>query len=230
MSHILSAFDADFAAINQSLAKLGGLAETQLAAVTSCIEKRNTDQLDMIIARDAELDALETELNEQAINLIALRAPMAQDLRRIIAAVKIAAALERVGDYAKNIAKRSKVILTKDVDGTLLARVAHLSQLVQSMLNDVMDACLSMDVEKAARVRDVDVEVDQLHTALFKELIDAIRADPDLATSGSHLLFISKNIERVGDFATNIAEQIQFLVLGEVPQNDRPKADKSSLI
>ncbi len=230
MTHILSAFDEDFAAINRLLAQLGGLAESQLAAVMSSIENRQLDQLDALIARDHDLDALEAALNEQAINLIALRAPMAQDLRRIIAVLKIAAALERVGDYAKNIAKRSKVILPQIQPNAPLNRIVDLSRLVQTMLREVMDACLTMDAEKAARVVESDIEVDQLHTALFKELIDMIRENPEEAAAGSHLLFIAKNIERMGDFATNISEQIQFLVFGEVPDGERPKADQSSLL
>lgn len=230
MAHILSAFDQDFAAINQGLAKLGGLAEAQLAEVCKCIEQRQTAPLDALIERDHQLDQLEAALNEQAILLIALRAPMAQDLRRIIAVLKIAGALERVGDYAKNIAKRCKVILPDPIDGVSLSRVTEMARLVQSMLGEVMDACLTMDTIKAARVREADIEVDQLHTALFRELLDAISAAPESATIGSHLLFVAKNIERMGDFATNIAEQVEFLVSGEMPQDEREKADVSSSI
>ncbi|MDC3402045.1 phosphate signaling complex protein PhoU [Alphaproteobacteria bacterium] len=229
MAHILSSFDEDFTQINATIAQLGGIAEAQLLEVTDYLEKRKVDGLDALIARDKELDKLDQDLHEQAIRLIALRAPMAQDLRRVVVALKVASSLERIGDYSKNIAKRSKVVIPAQLDGAPMASLIRMSGMVQEMLHSVMDAYMEMDANLADEIRARDLEVDKLHTSLFKSLLEAITEQPDKVAIGSHLLFIAKNIERIGDYATNIAEQVYFLVHGEFPSDERQKADTSSL-
>jgi phosphate transport system protein len=228
MSHIVSSFDEDFAGLNQTIARLGGLAEAQLNEVTDLLEARKLDGLRELIARDKELDKLEEQLNEQAITLIARRAPMAQDLRRVLVAIKVASALERVGDYAKNIAKRAQIIIPAQINGAPMASLIRMSNMVQQMLHQVMDAYMEMDDKLALDVYSRDVEVDQLHTSLFHSLVALLHEADDRTAAASHLLFVAKNIERVGDFATNIAEQIYFLVHGQLPSDDRQKADHSS--
>jgi len=197
MAHILSSFDEDFTQINATIAQLGGIAEAQLLEVTDYLEKRKVDGLDALIARDKELDKLDQDLHEQAIRLIALRAPMAQDLRRVIVALKVASSLERIGDYSKNIAKRSKVVIPAQLDGAPMASLIRMSGMVQEMLHSVMDAYMEMDANLADEIRARDLEVDKLHTSLFKSLLEAITEQPDKVAIGSHLLFIAKNIDEL---------------------------------
>lgn len=230
MVHIVSSFDEDFAELNQTIARLGGLAEAQLGEVTDLFEARKIEGLSALIGRDKELDALEERLNDQAISLIARRAPMAQDLRRVIVAIKVAAALERVGDYAKNIAKRAQTIIPAHINGAPMASLIRMSHMVQQRLHQVMDAYMEMDDKLALSVYNSDVEVDRLHTSLFQSLIEVLGDAKDQMPAASHLLFVAKNLERVGDLATNIAEQIYFLVHGELPTDSRQKADGSSNI
>ena len=228
MAHIVSAFDEDFADLTDMLARLGGMAEAQFTYVIDAIEHRNLDQLDTIIKGDKELDVIELEINERALRLIALRAPMAQDLRRVLVSLKVAAALERIGDYAKNIAKRSKVFIPGNHYDAPMASVLRMARLAQAMLHQVMNAYIEMDSDLAIDVWEQDVAIDQLHNALFQNLLDLIGSSGDRAAIISHLLFTAKNIERVGDHVTNIAEQIYFVNHGKFPEDDRPKADISS--
>ena len=230
MAHIVSAFDQDFAALNDMLARLGGMAEAQLSNVMGAIEARKLDALDAIISGDKELDKIELDINEQALRLIALRAPMAQDLRRVLVSLKVAAALERIGDYAKNIAKRSKVIIPDTNYDVPMASILTMARLAQTMLNQVMDAYVAMDSDLAIDVWEQDIAIDQIHTALFQSLLELMATSGDRATIISHLLFTAKNIERVGDHVTNIAEQIYFVNHGKFPEDVRPKADTASAL
>lgn len=225
--HIVSSFDDDLTTLNRLVEQLGAEAEAQLVAAVAAFEARDAAPLDALIARDRALDALEQQINDRAIEIIALRAPMAQDLRCIIAAIKVAAMLERVGDYAKNIAKRSKAIIESDAGGTD-AKIAAMTALVRDRLHAVMAAYIALDATAAADIRDRDAEIDRMHTELSRELlVDMSGAAGDVST-GSHLLFIAKNIERIGDYAAGIAEVIHFLVHGTMPEDERPKADTSS--
>ena len=158
-----------------------------------------------------------------------MRAPVARDLRRVIVTIKVAAVLERIGDYAKNIAKRSRVIIEHENSKSDNVSLARMAALVQQMLNQVLDAYVSKDSDLAMDVRDRDMEVDRLHTSLFREILARMSEAPEQVATGSHLLFIAKNIERIGDHTTGIAEQIFFLKHGRYPSEERPKADKSSL-
>ena len=227
--HIVASFDDDLAELNTMLARLGGLAEKQFADAIDALERRDIQNIDEIIARDAELDEVEFALNERGIEIIALRAPVARDLRRVIVTLKVASVLERIGDYAKNVAKRSRVIIEHENSKSDNVSLARMAGLVQQMLNQVLDAYVSSDANLAMDVRDRDMEVDRLHTSLFREMLERMSENPDQVSASSHLLFIAKNIERIGDHTTGIAEQIFFLKNGQYPSDERPKADKSSV-
>ena len=226
--HINSAFDDDLADINNQIAQLGALAESQLSQSLQALVRGDASGLDAIIARDAELDQIDADLNEKALSVIAMRAPMAEDLRRIIVALKIAAILERTGDYAKNIAKRTKLVLAESGGIEKTQMLQNMSSMVQEMLNHVLDAYMETNVEAAMDVWARDIEVDKLHFIIFKEVLESMKETPDQVQAGSHMLFIAKNIERVGDHATGIAEQIYFLVNGRMPEDKRPKDDRTS--
>ena len=226
--HIVSSFDRDLAELNQMVARLGGMAEQQLAAAIEALENRATDRLEAIITTDQELDELEFTINERAIEVIAMRSPMATDLRRIVAALKVGAVLERIGDYAKNIAKRTRVIVAEERDPRDGISVARMAGEVQQMLNQVLDAYASGNAELAMEVWDRDQEVDQMHTGLYSEVLKKMSHGGDMAAVHSHFLFIAKNIERIGDHTTTVAEQVYFLVHGVMPGDERPKADEAS--
>ena len=153
---------------------------------------------------------------------------MAKDLRHIVVALRVAANLERIGDYAKNIAKRSRVIIEQEVNIGDSVSVLRMSELVQEMINKVLDAYTTGDADLAMEVWESDMDVDQLHTSLFREILQQISQDPAHVSSSSQLLFVAKNIERIGDYATGIAEQIYFVKHGVMPDDERPKADNSS--
>lgn len=226
--HIVSSFDRDLGELNSIIAQLGGLAEQQLARAIEATETRNAAPIDAIIAGDQALDDLEFQVNERAIEIIAIRSPMAGDLRRIIAALKIASVLERIGDLAKNIAKRGRTIIETESDRKTGVSFERMAVLVQQMLNQVLDAYATSNADLAMDVWDRDQEVDQIHTSLYGELLNGMSASPDQAAVGSHFLFIAKNLERIGDHTTNIAEQVHFLVHGSMPNDNRPKADQTS--
>lgn len=226
--HIVSSFDNELAELNQMIARLGGLAESQLAAAMAALETRNSQPLSTLIANDEQLDVLEYEINERVIKLIAMRSPLAQDLRRVIAVLKVAAILERIGDYAKNIAKRAFVVIEEETDRADTISFSRMAVLVQQILNQVLDAYATDDTAAAMEVRQRDAEIDQLHTSLFHEILVKISKNPEQVSAGSHMLFIAKNLERIGDYATGIAEQIYFLNTGSFPSDDRPKDDGSS--
>ena len=226
--HIVSSFDRDLSELNQMVARLGGMAEQQLAAAIEALENRATDRLETIIKTDQELDELEFTINERAIEVIAMRSPMATDLRRIVAALKVGAVLERIGDYAKNIAKRSLVIISEETNRGDTISVSRIAGLVQSMLHQALDAYASENAELAMDVWERDREVDELYTSLHGDLLAVISSGAEQASVSSHFLFIAKNIERIGDHTTAVAEQIYFQANGEMPPDERPKADAAS--
>ena len=227
--HIVASFDDDLSELNQMLAQLGGLAETQFANAIDALERRDNRNIDAIVQGDKQLDELEYELNERALEIIALRSPVAADLRRVVVTLKVAGILERIGDYAKNMAKRSRVIIEHENSKSENVSVARMAALVQQMLNQVLDAYASNDSDLAMDVWDRDTEVDRMHTSMFREMLARMSENPEQVSASSHLLFIAKNIERIGDHTTGIAEQIFFLANGQFPDDERPKADKSSV-
>ena len=223
--HIASAFDRDLEAVQAQVMKMGGLVEAAILDAALALETRDEELAEAVRGRDKAIDALETLINEEAARLIALRAPAAKDLRVALSVMKVAASLERVGDYAKNIAKRSHVLVhMPDIAGSggAIRRMAHA---VQGMLKDALDSYIQRDAALAADVRARDVEVDQMYNALFREFLTYMLEDPRNITACMHLHFIAKNIERMGDHATSIAEQVIYLVTGEAPEDPRPKAN-----
>lgn len=223
--HISSAFDRDLETIQAQVVKMGGMVEAAIADAASALEARDEELAEQVRRRDKSIDALEAQINEDAARLIALRAPTATDLRMVLAVMKIAASLERVGDYAKNMAKRTAVLSQMPaIEGSAIA-LRRMSQTVSKMLQDALDSYIRRDAELAEDVRQRDLEVDQMYNALFREFLTYMMEDPRNITPCMHLHFMAKNVERMGDHATSIAEQVIYLVTGELPDDARPKAN-----
>ncbi len=227
-AHIMSAFDKDLRQIENRVVTMGGLVEQQLEEAAEIIVSRDLELADRLIESDEEVDRLEMEIDSLVVRIIALRQPKAQDLRSVLAALKVAADLERIGDYAKNLAKRTSVLAQVPPVGDSAKSVRRMCKMVRQMVKDVLDAYLTRDEAAANEVRLRDEEVDQIHNNLFRALLTYMLEDPRNITPCMHLLFIAKNVERMGDHTTSIAEQIQFLVSGEMPEDDRPKGDVTS--
>ena len=228
--HISSAFDQDLTTLNDALQKLGDLACWQFEGAIEGIGTQNEADLDRVINGDAALDALEAEINEKVMEIITLRSPRAEDLRYVLVALKVASILERIGDYARNIANRTKVIVNAGNENIPGVNIGRMGQVTQEMVRDAMKSYQNRDAEMALAVWRRDIEVDHMHTAFYKEVLASMSRNPNMVGTGAHLLFIAKNIERIGDYATGIAEQVHFLVEGAVPDENRPKADKTSKV
>ncbi len=226
--HIVSSFDTDLSRLDNMIAEMGGLAESQLARSIEALCKRDIEAAERIIPADKKIDALEEEIYEYIVKLLALRQPVADDLRIVISAIKISSVIERIGDYAKNISKRTIVLKDSPSLTSALNTVSRMGDLVQAMIKQALDAYIERDADKAGDVRARDREVDLLHTSLFRELLTYMMEDPRHLTPCTHLLFVAKNIERIGDHTTSIAEQVHFMVHGTMPADDRPKDDHSS--
>ncbi len=223
--HISSAFDRDLETIQALVVRMGGMVERAIADAATALEKQDEELADDVRRRDRDIDALDAQVNEEAARLIALRAPTATDLRLVLTVIKISAALERVGDYAKNMAKRSHVLAgLPAIDGAGMA-IRRMAMTVDRMLKDALDAYIQRDEALANAVRERDLEVDQMYNALFREFLTYMMEDPRNITACMHLHFIAKNTERMGDHATAIAEQVIYLVTGEMPEEARPKKD-----
>ncbi len=226
--HIVTSFDDELNWLDNAIAEMGGLAETQLAAAIDALVRRDAEKAAEIVEWDARIDALEDEINSFTVRMLALRQPQASDLRVVVAGLKTAGELERIGDYAKNVAKRAITLTKTSSVGGATGSIARMGGLVQSMIKNVLDAYIARDWERAEDVRLRDEEVDQIHTSLFRELLTYMMEDPRNITACTHLLFIAKNVERMGDHATNIAEHIHFIVRGEEPGTARINEDRSS--
>ncbi len=225
--HTVKAFDDQLKRLENLIAEMGGLAEVQLADAIEAMRNRELERAARITAADQKIDDLEVLVDQEAVALLALRQPMAKDLREIVGALKAASMLERVGDYAKNVAKRTAA-LAEMPPVPSVQTVVRLGLLAQEMIKDVLDAYIARDADKADAVRQQDKELDALHTSIFRELLTYMMEDPRSITACTHLLFIAKNIERIGDHATNIAEVIIFMVEGHTPALDRQKDDVTS--
>ena len=225
--HTVVAFDAELNDLHRIIAGMGKLAEEQLAASVEALSAQDGEGASAVVARDAEIDRAEQEVEAKVIRVLALRQPMARDLREVISALKVANNLERVGDFAGNIAKRSMGLGQHAPSGPMKS-VLRMAKLAGAMVHDVVEAYVEQDLEKAMSVRDRDAEVDALYTSLFRELLTYMMESPLQITPCTHLLFVAKNIERIGDHATNIAETVCFLVKGQVPEEERVKEDLSS--
>ena len=227
--HIVKSFDGELNLLNNTIAQMGGLAEAQMADAVQALVRRDVDAAARVIAEDKRIDSLEHDVDSQTVRLLALRQPMAEDLRAIVVALKISSDLERIGDHAKNLAKRIGP-LTQTPPLEPVHTLRRMAALVQAMIKTVLDAYVERDLDKAGDVIARDEEVDALHTSLFRELLTYMMEDARNITPCTHLLFVAKNIERCGDHATNIAENVQFLVSGETFTDERPKGDESSVV
>ncbi|RJF89769.1 phosphate transport system regulatory protein PhoU [Oleomonas cavernae] len=228
-NHIVSAFDQELNALKTKVLRMGGIAEANIASAVQAVVRRDRALADRTINSDARIDVFDGEISDLVTRLLALRQPMAVDLRHIVGALKIATDLERIGDYAKNIAKRANSIGIAVPVQTMHA-IPRMGEMVLSMVKDVLDALSNEDADRAVEVRDRDPALDELYNSVFRELLTYMMEDPRTITGCTHLLFIAKNLERIGDHATNMAETVYFIVRGSRMQSDRPKADITSQI
>jgi len=227
--HITSVFDRDLEAIQGKIMKMGGLVETAILDAAQSLETRDEELAEQVRAGDKVIDELEHLINEDAARLIALRAPAASDLRIVLSVMKIASNLERIGDYAKNMAKRTSILANMSPINGSQAALRRMAREVNEMLKDALDSYIQRDVAKAKDVIQRDADVDQMYNALFREFLTFMMEDPRNITACMHLHFMAKNTERMGDHVTSIAEQVIYLVTGGNPEDPRPKLDKTSL-
>ncbi len=227
--HIQSAFDRDLEEIQANIMKMGGLVEASIRRAVESLVLRDEELAEEVRNGDLAIDVLEERINEEAARVIALRAPTAIDLRLVLSVMKISANLERIGDYAKNMAKRTKVLAQMRPIDENSGALKRMAREVELMLKDALDAYVQRDDELAGDIIERDREVDQMYNALFREYLTFMMEDPRNITACMHLHFIAKNIERMGDHVTSIAEQVVYLVTGERPDEGRPKADRTSL-
>jgi phosphate transport system protein len=225
MEHTVRAYDEELDALTAELSRMGGLAEVEVVDSIRAISRRDVALAQAVIGRDARLDEIEADIERRAIRLIALRQPVADDLRRTVAALKISMNLERCGDLAKNIAKRALVIAESDPVTPLTRSIERMGELVAGRLKDVLDAFAARDVDRAKAVWQRDNEIDEHYDSIFRELLTYMMGDPRTIASSAHLLFVAKNLERIGDHATNIAEIIHYEITGEQLPDQRPKLD-----
>ncbi len=221
--HTVSAFDSELNALKQHIAEMGGIAEKMVSDSMLAMARRDLDLAASVREADLKLDTFQRDIEEQAILLIARRQPMAVDLREIVAAIRIASDLERVGDLAKNIAKRVMVMENNIQLPNAAVALTHLSRAVLTQLKLVLDSYSSRAESEAVGVWLRDTEVDALYTSIFRQLLTYMMEDPRNITYSTHLLFSAKNLERIGDHATNIAETVHYLVTGQALPIERPK-------
>lgn len=228
--HIVRSYDADLEGLRRSLAEMGGMSERMLGDSTVALVRGDTKLAQKVIASDQRLDTLQRDIEERAVLTIARRQPLAVDLRELISAMRLASDIERIGDLAKNISKRAVAINGQfQPPQKAVVGLDHMSRLVQAQLKDVLDAYARSDEQKAMAVWARDNEIDALYTSLFRELLTYMMEDPRNITFCTHLLFCAKNVERIGDHTTNIAETIHYLVTGAAPDLDRPKTETTNI-
>ena len=227
-THIVSAFDEDLAKLRNLIAQMGGLAEDNFGKAIDALTTSDRVKAEHIIAADDKIDTLEKEVEDAAIKMIAMRQPMAEDLRSIMVAIRISSDLERIGDLAKNIAKRTLAV-NEPLPRSVNAGMSRMADLASEQLADVLDAYASLDTQKAHDVWQNDSRIDTLYNSVFRELLTYMMEDARTIGMCTHLLFGAKNIERIGDHTTNIAENIHYLVTGDTLDVPRPKEDSTSL-
>jgi phosphate transport system protein len=228
MEHTIKAFDADLQDLSRMIAEMGGLAERLIGDAVDALSRHDSDLAQSVIVLDAKIDHLQREIEEKAILTIARRQPMAVDLRDVVGALRVSNDLERIGDLAKNIAKRVMVLDAELPLQKVMRGVEHMSELVLTQIKDVLDSFARRDVAKALAVWRGDEEVDAVNNSLFRELLTYMMEDPRNISVCIHLLFCAKNIERMGDHATNIAETIIYMVEGRTLPDERPKGDNTA--
>lgn len=226
--HIIKSYDQELQHLDNIIASMGGMAESQLAAAMEAVTKRDSDLATEVIENDIKVDELEHEVEGLVVRLLALRQPMARDLRQIVAALKTATDLERICDYAANVAKRS-IVLNQTAPLKPIYALQRMGSLSQAMVKDMLDAYVARDADKALAVWLRDEELDEMYTSLFRELLTYMIEDARNITPCTHLLFMAKNIERIGDHTTNIAETLYFFVHGTPLGQIRPKRDRTTV-
>ena len=225
--HIVKSYEQELQRLRDLITEMGGLVESQVALAAKAVVQKDGAAATATVEQDPRVDALEREVEGFVIRLLALRQPMAQDLRQIVAALKMTGDLERIGDYAANVAKRS-IVLSQFALPFSLAALGNMARLVQENLKLTIDAIGENDADKAVQVWRSDEAIDDLYTAIFRELITYMMEDPRSITPCTHLLFVAKNLERIGDHATNVAETVHYAATGEVLADARPKGDTSA--
>ena len=226
--HTAKAFDVDLQELNRMIAEMGGLAEKLISDSLDALVRRDTEAAQRVVATDPTIDTLQREVEEKAVLTIARRQPMAVDLRDIVGALRVSNDLERIGDLAKNIAKRVMALDGELHPVKLIRGVEHMGDLVLGQLKDVLDSYSSHDLEKALEVWNGDEQVDAMCTSVFRELLTYMMEDPRNITFCIHLMFCAKNIERMGDHATNIAETVYYMIEGRAILDQRPKGDTTT--
>ncbi len=225
--HIVKSYDEELHRLKRMIAQMGGLAESQLESAVDALVRRDNATAEQVVRGDARIDELDHDVGAQVVRLLALRQPMAQDLREVVGSLKISADLERIGDYAANIGKRAIAVAQVPPVKSLHA-IPRMGRLAQEIIKDVLDAYMDRSADKAVAAWSRDEEVDEMYNSLFRELLTYMMEDPRNISACTHLLFVAKNIERIGDHATNIAETVYFMATGRPLSGDRPKGDTTS--
>jgi phosphate transport system protein len=225
LDHTITAFDSELEALSHWIAEMGGLVERQVVGAIEALSSRNRERGKRLIAGDAAIDLMHREIEEAAVEMIARRQPVAVDLRQAVAILRIATELERIGDLAKNIGKRIGWLEQAHLSRQFMGGMTHIAILTLGQLRDVLDSLATRDVAKAIEVWARDQDVDRLYTSLFRELLTDMAEDPGTVAFAVHLVFCTKNFERMGDHTTNIAEAIYYMVEGRALSEERPKAD-----
>lgn len=227
--HTVKSFDDDLRNLRALVSRMGGLAEVQIASALGALMDRDLDEAMRVVSADESIDELEQEAERLVIEMIALRGPLADDLREVISALKLSAALERIGDYAKNIAKRTTVLSQmRHIQPIVI--VPEIGRIVTQMMKDALDAYGSRDIDKARRVRERDRDVDDLYNSLFRSLLTYMMENPQHITPSTHLMFVAKNLERIGDLTTNMAEIVYYNVSGQRLEAERTKTDETAFV
>ena len=227
-AHARTVFDADLQDLVRMVAEMGGLAERQIVQAFDALAQRNTELARKVIERDTTLDIFQTTIEEKGINIIAQRQPLANDLREIVSALHISNDLERIGDLAKNISKRAIAIGSEILPKSLISGLEHMTRMVLGQFKMALDSYAGRDVSETLAVRNGDLQIDALNNALFHETLVHMGEDPHNILSSTQILFCIKNLERVGDHATNIAETVHYIISGHVPASERPKGNTTS--
>ena len=225
--HIVKSFDEELDQLQRMITQMGGLAESEVESAIRCVVRRDATLAATIVQTDQRVDDLEIDIDQRAVRLLALRQPMASDLREVVAALKISHDLERIGDLAANLAKRA-IAMSQMPAVRPASAIPRIGRLAQEIIKEVLDAYSSRDLNKAIAAWQRDEELDDLYTSLFRETLTYMMEDPRNISPCTHLLFVAKNIERIGDHATNIAEMIHYLIEGKPMEQSRPKSDLSS--
>ena len=230
MAHTIKAFDSDLRGLARAIAEMGGLAEKQINEALEALTTGDSGRAQRIIAADVTIDVMQLNIEEKAVETIARRQPMAEDLRQIVGVLRIATEIERIGDLAKNIGKRIIALNGEEPPRRSMRGVNHMAVLMLAQLRDVLDSFACRDVVKALEVWTRDQDIDRLCTSLSQELLAGMMEKSVAMSLGAHLMFCTKNLERIADHATNIAEVVHYTVTGETLLSERPKADFTSMI